>query len=56
MQEAEGLRKEFLQENKGDQLAAAGRTGRSADRIRTVELGDYLAKGAGTAYQLSHGR
>ena len=56
MQESEGLRKQFLQENKGDQLAAAGRTGRSADRIRTVELGDYLAKGARTAYQLTHAR
>ncbi len=55
-QEAEGLRKEFLQENTGDQLAAAGRTGRSADRMSAVELGNYLAQGSRKAYQLTQAR
>lgn len=54
MQEHEGLRKQFLQENTADQLAASGRTGRSADRIRTVELGNYFAQGSRTAYKLTH--
>jgi hypothetical protein len=56
LQASEGLRKQFLQENVSDQLAAAGRTGRSADRIGTVELGNYLAQGSRMAYQLTQSR
>ena len=56
MQENESLRKQFLQENIGDQLAASGRTGRSANRMRTIELGNYLAQGSRKAYQLTQAR
>jgi len=52
-QENESEWKEFLQENPGAQLAAKGRTGRSADRISTLDLGNYLAKGSRRAYQLT---
>ena len=37
--------KTFLQENKGDQMKAAGQLGRSRDRISAIELGQYLKKG-----------
>jgi hypothetical protein len=37
--------KTFLAENKGDQMKAAGRLGRSRDRISAIELGQYLKKG-----------
>ena len=56
MQENESLRKKFLSENLGDQLAASGRTGRSANRMRTLELGNYLAQGSRKAYQLTQAR
>ena len=56
MQENENLRKQFFSENAGDQLAASGRTGRSVNRMRTVELGNYLAQGSRTAYQLTQTR
>ena len=38
--------KEFLAKNKGDQLKASGVTGRSAERISAVDLGQYLKKGS----------
>lgn len=56
LQENESLRKQFLKENLGDQLAASGRTGRSVNRMRTVELGNYLAQGSRTAYKLTQAR
>ena len=56
MQEDEGLRKQFLQENTSDELAAAGRTGRSINRIKTVEFGNYLAQSSRKAYQLTQAR
>ena len=34
--------KKFLSENVGDKMKLAGQTGRSADRIRAVELGQYF--------------
>ena len=37
--------KTFLQENKGDQMKASGRLGRSTDRISAIDLGQYLKKG-----------
>ena len=52
-QENEAEWKQFLQENTGDKLATTGRTGRSADRIAALDLGDYLAKGSRRAYQLT---
>jgi len=53
MQDNENLRKKFFSENVGDKLAAAGRTGRSVNRMRTVELGNYLAQGSRAAYKLT---
>ena len=38
--------KEFLAKNKGDQLKASGVTGRSAERISAIDLGQYLKKGS----------
>ena len=55
-QENEAEWKKFLQENTGDKLATTGRTGRSADRIAALDLGDYLAKGSRRAYQLTQAR
>jgi len=37
--------KAFLSQNTGDQMKAAGRLGRSTDRIGAIELGQYLKKG-----------
>ena len=37
-------------------MAASGQTGRSVDRISTVELGEYLAKGSRKAYELTQGK
>jgi len=52
-QENEAEWKQFLQDNEGTKLAASGRTGRSADRIAALDLGNYLAKGSRKAYQLT---
>jgi len=56
LQENESLRKQFFKENLGDQLAASGRTGRSVNRMRTVELGNYLAQSSRKSYQLTQAR
>ena len=45
--------KKFLQENKGDQMKAAGRLGRSTDRIGAIELGQYLKRGNDAATALT---
>ena len=52
-QENEAEWKQFLQENTGTKLATTGRTGRSADRIAALDLGNYLAKGSRRAYELT---
>ena len=52
-QENEAEWKQFLQNNTGTKLATTGRTGRSADRIAALDLGNYLAKGSRRAYQLT---
>ena len=44
---------EFLQNNTGGQLEAAGRTGRSISRASTLDLAGYLRKGSRRAYQLN---
>ena len=49
----EELFKKFTSESTADQLAAAGRTGRSIRRIRTVEVGQLLAQGSRDAYKLT---
>ena len=55
-QENEALFQQFSQESKSDQMAAAGRTGASVRRMRTVELGQFLAAGSRRAYQLTQSR
>jgi hypothetical protein len=52
LQEDEANWKQFLQDN----MAASGQTGRSAARIGTVELGQYLAKGSRKARELTEGK
>ena len=45
--------KAFLQNNKGADLAASGRLGRSTDRLTSLELGEYLKKGNDQATKLT---
>ncbi len=45
--------KTFLAENTGDQLKAKGVTGRSAQRISAIDLGQYLKKGADQVHALT---
>ena len=56
LQEDEVNWKQFLEQSKGANLAAAGRTGRSIDRISTADLGEYLAKGSRKAFELTEGK
>ena len=56
LQEDEANWKQFLQDNTSGKMAASGQTGRSAARIGTVELGQYLAKGSRKAYELTQGK
>ena len=48
--------KKFATESTSDQLAATGRTGASIKRMRTVELGQFLAQGSRDAYNLTRAR
>ena len=52
-QDQEALFKKFSQEAKSEELAAAGRTGASIQRIRTLEVGQLLAQGSRDAYKLT---
>ena len=56
LQEDEVNWKKFLEQSKGADLAAAGRTGRSIDRISTLDLAEYLKKGSRKAYELTESR
>ena len=56
LQEDEVNWKRFLQDNTGGKMAARGQTGRSAARIGTIELGQYLAQGSRKAYELTEGK
>ena len=56
LQEDETNWKQFLQESQGAKLAASGRTGRSIDRISTLDLAEYLKKGSRKAYELTESR
>ena len=56
LQEDEVNWKKFLQDNTGSMMAASGQTGRSAARIGTIELGQYLAQGSRKAYELTEGK
>ena len=56
LQEDEVNWAKFLADNRGDKLTASGRTGRSASRISTLDLADYLKKGSRTAYELTESK
>ena len=56
LQEDEANWKKFLQENTGGKMAASGQTGRSAARVGTLELAEYLSKGSRKAYELTQGK
>ena len=56
LQEDEANWKEFLQKNTGSKMAASGQTGRSAARVGTLELAEYLSKGSRKAYELTQGK
>tara|TARA_Y100000593_G_C4146296_1_gene254770 strand:+ start:28 stop:627 length:600 start_codon:yes stop_codon:yes gene_type:complete len=56
LQEDEVNWKQFLEQSKGADLAASGRTGRSIDRISTLDLAEYLKKGSRKAYELTESR
>ena len=56
LQEDEVNWKKFLEQSKGAELAAAGRTGRSIDRISTADLAEYLKKGSRKAFELTESR
>ena len=56
LQEDEANWKEFLQNNQGMNLAASGQTGRSADRISTLDLADYYKKGSRKVQELTESR
>jgi len=56
MQEDEVNWKKFLQDNTGGKMAASGQTGRSAARIGTLDLAEYLSKGSRKAYELMQGK
>lgn len=45
--------KEFLQNSKGANLAASGRTGKSIDRINSLDLAAYFKAGSDRANELS---
>ena len=56
LQEDEVNWAKFLADNRGDKLKTSGRTGRSASRISTLDLADYLKKGSRTAYELTESK
>ena len=56
LQEDEVNWKQFLEQSKSADLTASGRTGRSIDRISTLDLAEYLKKGSRKAYELTESR
>ena len=56
LQEDEVNWKQFLEENTGAKMAASGQTGRSAGRVSTLALAEYLKKGSRKAYELTEGK
>ena len=55
-QEQEALFVKHLENSEYAKVAASGQTGRSVDRMATVELGQYLAESSRKAYQLTQVR
>ena len=56
LQEDEINFKQYLQESQGEKLTAAGKTGKSVERVATVDLADYLRQGSRKAYELTQSR
>ena len=56
LQEDETKFKQYLQESQGEQLTASGRTGKSVERVATVDFADYLRQGSRKAYELTQAR
>ena len=56
LQEDEANWANFLAEDEGAKLAASGTTGRSAGRVSTLALAEYLKKGSRKAYELTEGK
>ena len=56
MQEDEANWTRFLQENTGGKLAAGGQTGRSAQRVGTLDLAKYLSQSSRKAYELTQSK
>ena len=57
LQEDETNWKQFLEDNTGAKMAASGyKTGRSAGRISTLALAEYLRKGSRKAHELTESR
>ena len=48
--------RQFAQEATSEKLAASGATGASIRRLRTTEMGQFLAQGSRDAYNLLQGR
>ena len=56
LQEDEANWANFLAEDAGAKLAASGTTGRSAGRVSTLALAEYLKKGSRKAHELTEGK
>ena len=56
LQEDEANWAEFLRDNQGAKLQASGKTGRSVNRVSTLELADYLRKGSRKAHELTESK
>ena len=56
LQEDEANWAKFLAEDEGAKLAASGTTGRSAGRVSTLALAEYLKKGSRKAHELTEGK
>ena len=53
LQSDETAYKHFLRASKSSELAASGRTGRSVNRMATLDLASYLQEGSRNAYALT---
>ena len=56
MQANEEAWNNYLKNSEGAKLAAAGRTGRSAERVASTELGQFFANQSRTAWLLTKGK
>ena len=56
LQDDEANWAKFLEDDAGAKMAASGQTGRSAGRVSTLALAEYLKKGSRKAYELTEGK